>query len=310
MPTCAAHSRRQAGTSLVELVIAMTVVMVLVTVMLRGTAASSTHAAVNSVLAEYLTNGRYALEVIRRDLRHAAMSPLIWEGAQVQVNGAVSAQHYGCGAGFDTTVIDAGLWAANDTNPFSSTCLATGTDRQYQRGDVMVVRKLSNQPVSAFRAKAPYLRVSYGAGNMFLGEQTPAALPSPVYDHAVLTDVYYVNAFTYSKDEKPLVPALYRLRLSAGGTPRMTPELVASNVEHLQLRLGVDDGSGNVRLVSPGAVTDWSAVRSAQVWLLLRGTQPESGLPKASYSLGDVTYSPDDSYRRTVLSTVVHLRSR
>jgi hypothetical protein len=164
--------------------------------------------------------------------------------------------------------------------------------------------------VTSFATKAPYVRVSYGAGHLFLGGETPASLPAPAYDHALLTEVYYINEFTNSATETPKVPALYRLRLSSGANPSMVPELVASNVEHLQVQVGLEDAAGNVRFVDPGSSTDWAAVVSARIWLLQRATSPEPGLAGTTHAIGDVSYGPADGYRRTVLSTLVHLRNR
>ena len=103
---------------------------------------------------------------------------------------------------------------------------------------------------------------------------------------------------------------MYRLTLSAGANPVLVPELVASNVEQMQFQFGIADGSGNVRYVGPGAVTDWSQVVTTRVWLLLRASTPEGDLASSSYTLGDFTYSPGDHYRRVVLSTTIQVRNR
>lgn len=303
------QGRRARGLSLVELLVGVSIGLLLVALVLRGFAATSSSATANSLVSEYQTNGRYALEVLRREVRHASLSPLLWDATQLDINASAAAKDYGCGAGVTTSVL-AGVRASNDSNPYAGACLSDGSDRKYLRGDVLTVRRLGLDAVTSYATNAPYARVSYGSGNVFLGSETATALPAPSYDYPIVSDVYFVNDFTGSAGESPKVPALYRLTLSAGANPTLTPELVASNVEHMQWQFGVGDGSGNVRFLNPNAVTDWTAVVSARVWLLLRATQSEPGLASSSYTLGDVTYRPADSYRRAVVSSTIQLRNK
>lgn len=293
--------------SLIEVMIGLTLGLVLVAIVLRGFAITSGNAAVNSLVSEYQTNGRYALEVLKREVRHAGRSPLVWEATQLDINATAAATDFGCGAGVATAVLD-GVLASNDANPYGATCLASGSDRQYARGDVLTLRRLGLDPVTTYLANAPYARVSYGSGHVFLGGETPTPLPPPSFDYPLVNDVYFVNSFTTSASENPKVPALFRLRLGNGSNPTPVPELVASNVEHMQWQFAIADGSGNLRFVNPSAVTDWSDVVSARVWLLVRASEPEAGHVSASYTLADVTYEPNDSFRRTVLSSTIYLR--
>lgn len=298
------------GVSLIELMVGLAIGLALVAFVLQGYGSASGNANVSGLVAEFQTNGRYALETLRREVRHAALSPWLWDGAQVEINAAAAARDYGCGAG-QATLITQGLWAANDTNPFAGSCLAAGSDRSYLRGDVLVLRRLSLDPVAMFPANAPFVRVAYGSGNVFLGGEAPLDLRPPVFDHALLSEVYFVNAFTQSPDETPRVPALYRLTLSPGANPVLVPQLVASNVEHLQLQFGVGDGAGNVRYVNANDVADWGRVNAVRLWLLVRASEPEAGLATTSYTLGDLTYTPPaDGFRRAVLTSTIHVRNR
>jgi hypothetical protein len=299
---------RSQGISLIEVMVGLTIGLVLVTIVLRGFAATSGNANLNSLVSEYQTNGRYALELLKREVRHAALSPLLWETPQMDINVTAAAANFGCGAGVTTAVLE-GLRANNDANPYTASCLASGTDREYARGDVLTLRRLGLDPVASYAANAPYARVSYGSGNLFLGGETPTPLPPPSFDYPLVNDIYFINSFTTSDSETPRVPALYRLRLSAGANPTLVPELVASNVEHMQWQFAIADGAGNLRYVNPSGVTDWTQVISARVWLLLRASEPESGFQSGSYTMADLTYTPGDSFRRVVLSSTVHLRN-
>ena len=302
-------ARALRGLSLVELMVGVAIGLMLVAVVLRGFAATSNNASTNSLVSEFQTNGRYALEVLRRELRHASLSPLLWESTQLNINTSAAARDYGCGAGVSTSVLD-GVRASNDSNPYSANCLADGTDRKYARGDVLTLRRLGLDAVTSTLTNAPYARVSYGSGNVYLGGETAAALAPPTYDYPVVNDIYFINEFTTSATESPKVPALYRLTLSSGANPTLVPELVASNVEHMEWQFGVSDSAGNVRFLNPGSITDWTTVVSARVWLLLRASQTEASLASSSYTLGDVSYTPGDGYRRAVVSSTIQLRNQ
>ena len=310
----AARSARQFGVSMIELMVGVAVGLIVVAAMLQGFASSSSSANVNSLVSEYQTNGRYALEVLKREIRHAALHPLVWDPAQVTATATATAKDYGCGAGVSTDVMQ-GIVASNDGSLFPSTCFSSAkTDRLYVRGDMLMLRRAGRDTVTAFNTGAPYVRLGYGAGNVFVGTtDTPSStMAAPVFDYPLVNDIYFINDFTTSATESPKVPALYRLTLGSGANPTMTPELVASNVEQLQLQFGqvMDPVAGSVQYVDAGGVTDWSAVTSVRVWLLLRSTQPEAGMTQGSYVMGDLTYTPGDNYRRTVLSSTIDLRNQ
>ena len=302
--------RQQRGLSLIELMIAIAISLLLLSVVLRGFAATSATTRVNSVVSEYQTNGRFALETLKREVRHAALHPMVWDKEQFAPNATVKARNYGCGAGVSTDLAS-GMTAWNDTNPYSASCLAAGTDRVYARGDVLMLRRTALATAALFDANAPYIRVSYGAANLFLGGETAVELPVPFFDYRVVSDLYYVNDFTTSATESPKVPALYRLSLSSGANPTMVPQLVASNVEQFQLQFGqvIDAATGSVRYFNADQVTDWKSVHSARVWLLMRASERESGFSSGSFQMGDTTYTPNDNFRRVVLSTTVNLRN-
>lgn len=305
----AAAAPRQLGFSLIELMVGIGLGLLLVAVTLQGFSASSSSTRVNSLVSEFQTNGRYALEVLKREVRHASLHPMVWDTAQVAVNPTALAANFGCGAGVSSDVMS-GIAAWNDTNPYAAGCLASGTSRQYARGDVLMLRRAAMDGATAFDAGAPYVRVGYSAGNVYLGGETAAELLPPFFDHRLVSDVYFVNDFTTSATESPKVPALYRLTLSGGANPALVPELVASNVEHFQTQFGEVDAAGSVIYRNPNQVGNWTQVVSARIWLLLRASEPEAGFASATYTLGDVDYTPADNFRRTVLTSTINLRNQ
>ncbi|BDI08055.1 PilW family protein [Sphaerotilus microaerophilus] len=302
----------QCGVSLIELMVGLALGLVIVLAVLQGYAASTMNAAVNMQVSEYQTNGRHALEILKRELRHAGLHPLLWDTQHLVVNPTAAAKDFGCGAG-TTATVQAGLTGWNDTNPFAGTCLTDRADRRWARGDVLVIRRAALDASTTFDANAPYIRLAYGAGHVFLGGEAPADLVEPVADHRIVHDVYFVNAFTSSASESPRIPALYRLRLSEGANPTMKPELVASNIEHFQLQYAeAVAANGTMQYRNANQISDWANVKSVRIWLLLRASNPEgtlSGEAAQSYPFGDVTYAPTDNFRRRLLTSTISLRN-
>lgn len=304
------ESARQSGFSLVELMVGMAVSLLVVAALLQGFAVTATAAATHAGHSETVTNSRHALQELSREIRHAALHRLVRDASQISHSTTTLAlTDYGCGAGIDVQLAN-GIQGF-DGNPYAGTCLAPGASVSYARGDVLVLHRTASEPSASFDRGAPYVRLSYGAGSVFVGG-SPTVAPlaaAPFFDYRLVSEVYFINAFTSSATESPRVPALYRLSLADGVNPVMQAQLVAANVEHLQFQFGVSDASGNLRYMTGSTVTDWRAVRTVRIWLLMRETLPEPGLVSASYTLGDVTYTPADHYRRSVYSTTVAMRN-
>lgn len=309
----AAPARRVSGFSIVELMVGLAIGLMIVAAMLQTFSASTANSGLNASVAEMQTNGRYALDVLRREIRHAALKPMVWDASQLAVTSTAAARDYGCGAGVATN-LGQGIVASNEASLFPSTCFSSArTDRFYLRGDMLMLRRAAADAVTTYASGAPYVRVGYGAGQVFVGgTDTPStSIPTPRYDFPLRNDIYFVNAWTTSSNESPRVPALYRLILQPGATTT-TAELVASNVEHFQLQFGqvIEPTTGTLQYFNAGGVTDWSAVTSVRVWLLLRATQPEPGFASGSYDIGDLRYTPNDNFRRIVLSSTVDVRNQ
>jgi len=82
-------------------------------------------------------------------------------------------------------------------------------------------------------------------------------------------------------------------------------EELLPGVEHLQVQYGVGG-----QYINADAVADWSQVVTARFWLLIRSECPETGYTDAStYTLGDINYITNDSFRRQLYSSVVMLRN-
>ena len=174
-------------------------------------------------------------------------------------------------------------------------------------------------PSATLDANTIYFRSAYERGQVFKGTPPSFVAEVPYQDYPLDVSVFYVNPFTTSATESPLVPALYRKTLASG--PSYTTRLVASNVQDMQIQYGrytTDEKSQyfNANGVSATATstttdpTEWDDVNMARIWLLVRSSSPEPGYSNTNtYQLGDKSVTANDGFRRQLFSTVVQLRN-
>ena len=304
------------GYSLIELMIASAIGLFLVGVVSAAFIASQSSEKTGAAGQEISTNGDYAMSVIRRDLLLAGFQGITWATPTAPTTTIGTITNECLAAGFATNLRQ-NLWGSNDANPFSATCIPAAN---YSTGDVLVVRHASvNTTAAASRAaNVIYFRSAYERGEVYKGTTVPTGqVQTPFFDYALETNVYYISPYTVSAAESPLVPALYRLTLGAG--PAMSAQLLASNIQDMQIQYGRYTTDLNTRYYNANSITgtstdalagEWDDVSVVQIWLLVRGTLPEPGYVNTStYTMGDKTVTVNDGYRRQLFSAVVHLRN-
>lgn len=310
---------RQSGLTLPELMIASTIAMFMLVGVSELYLSSGSGEKTNQEAAEITANGRYAIEVLKRDLMHAGYRGLSWAEPTIPTTTTISTITNECASGFVTNLRQ-GVWGSNDTNPFSATCVPTAN---YSTGDILVIRRAASESVSSLSSTTIYLRSAYERGEVFQGSQSATLATTftqtPNFNYPLQVMVYYVSPYTNSSTESPLVPALYRSSLGAG--PAMSAELVASNVEDMQIQYGrlmtdLNTQFYNANSVSTTATSttttpsEWDDVSIVRIWLLVRATNKEPGYTNTNtYTLGDKSITVNDNYRREVFSTIVQLRN-
>lgn len=325
---------RERGFTLIELMVASTIALFMLIGVSQLYLSSLSSEKTTASASDITTNGRYAIEVLRRDLLHAGFRGITWAQPTWPLSTTIGTITNECiGANFAANLRQ-GVWGANDANPFSTTCIPPAN---YSTGDVLVVRHAAltgtpaNPPASPVvtpLATTLYFRSAYERGEVFKGSESGTLdttfSQTPNFNYKLETKVYYVSPFTDSTattglpTESPRVPALYRVALGAG--PAMSAELVASNVEDMQVRYGRLTTDLNTRFYSASQVSatatgttttsEWDSVNSVRIWILVRASKPEPGYTNTStYTLGDKTVTVSDGYRREVFSTVVQLRN-
>jgi type IV pilus assembly protein PilW len=306
------HLRRQRGFSLVELMVAMLIGLILLFGVTQVYVSSKRSANAQEDLARMQENGRFAMDLITRDLRRAGYwggnrDPFQILGVPGRDNGADA-----CAAGSDSwaRMVQRRVFGLNDGSA------GYGCATNYLRGDVLAARYASFEVTAeaALDADRLYLRSSLFGGRIMRGsnqsildnqiEQIGADEPAA---RALLANAYYVGTspnITCARTGAA-VPVLRRVRVGQNGTP-VVDELVPG-VEHLQVQF-LEAGDDTYR--DAGAVTDWAEVSAVRVWLLMRSECIEPGLNNTTtYVMGDVSYQPNDDFRRQLYVATVMLRN-
>lgn len=335
---------RQRGFSLVELMVAIAIGLVILAALATSMIANTNSMASNEKTSELQTNGRYALSVLKHDLLAAGFRAYTWAEPTAPTTAIGTPTNEclesGAAAGSFIPNIRQGVWGANDTNPFSANCIAAA-DFYDGHTDVLVVRGMEPSPVPltavSLTAGKFYFRSSYAAGEVFRGGQAtgcPALTPAPSApfdkvpciagehglernDFAFKNAVYYLRPYTTSSTESPKVPALYRVVLQDDGS--MAAELVASGVEYFQVQYGrtatdLTTQYFNANKISgtssATAATEWDDVNAVRIWVLARSAKEEPDYKNTqTYTMGDVSFTAADGYRRELFSTTIQVRN-
>jgi len=326
MNTHTSSPRAAAGFSLVEMMISITLGMLIVAALVGVLISNSRTAKTTDRSTELQSNGRYALDHLQRELRHAGYRGYTWSEPSTPVTAITPITNEclvaGAAAGSFVTNLRQGIWGANDSNPYSGSCL----NSDYVRGDVLVIRHVAHTPLNTNTTSGSfYFRSSYAVGEIFKGSgaaplagaPTLTGSPTPQADFQLQEYVYYIG----SDDNDATIPALRRRALVGSG---MADEMVASGIEQMQVQYGRLDTALNTRYFNANSLSGsssdtlftttsyaWDEVNSARIWLLARTAGIENGHSDTrSYAMGDISYGPmNDGFRRQLFTAVIQLRN-
>ncbi len=323
--------QRISGFSLIEMMIAMTIGLMIIGALMGVILSAGSSNKANDRSSELQSNGRYALEVLKRDIQVAGYYDLTGTGGKTEPQaGNLAGDCYQ----FFSTNLSQRVWGSNDgVNTFAAKCIPAAN---YAGSDILVLRYLSlDSAVSTVAQLTPgfntngglYMRSVYKYGEMFIAPNLPNTSTintTPQQDHRVEVHIYYVNPNTVAADN---IPSLHRVRLDETGV--MVDEMVVSGIQNLQVQYGVSDAAGNTQYldankINPAlaAATDsttpavagnpWGKVTSVRVWLLARNAAPDKAAYTDTnrYTIGDqVLAAANDGYRRQVFSSTIQLRN-
>jgi type IV pilus assembly protein PilW len=319
--------RRQRGFTLIEMLISITIGLGILAGLVGVLASNASNSRSNDRTSELMTNGRYALNSIKHELREAGFRGYTWAEplAPAALGGIVNEclETVGQTAGSFLGNIRQGVWGSNNANPFAASCIPPAN--YAANTDVMVVRRLNPTPTPAASlvANSIYFHTTYDRGQMFRGATPPTFTgAAPLASFAFQTFVYYIRPWTVSAAENPQIPALVRVALApgGGGNPTFASELVASGIERMEVQYGrltttpdtqyLNNLPGASFSLDPTLSTDWEEINAVRIWLLARNATAEPGYTNTTtYAMGDQAFTPNDNFRRQLFTTVVQLRN-
>lgn len=329
-------NRKQSyGFSLVELLVAMVVGLIIVSGAFSLHSGTRKTQAVNEMQMDMVADARFAIEMISYDLRHAGMyggtnkDGLIdcrSNDANCSTTGTVpAAVGSDCAAGWAYNLSQP-VFAINSTagNPYSGTCITAsegylaGTDiLEIRYADSNYLDSISGLPKPLTNGQA-YVRSNFASGRIFTGTTQPKigkhdSDANITHNYILHAFAYYVSDHTDSTGDG--IPSLRRAALVNG--PAVQQQTLISGVANLQVQFGENtDGDANNtidRYVDPDAVTDWTQVYAAKIWLLMRSNDRQIGTDTTkSFSMAGapaITYGGKDDYRYFLVTSVVDLRN-
>ena len=316
--------RHQAGITLVELMVALTIGSFLMIGAVQIYNQSRQAFVINESIARVQETAQFAMDTIEADLRMASNWGRHSRGAAIDGRSLIGDDDPLnltppgiCGA---TWAIDLAQPLVGTNNAYTLPCAAEGGVQP--NSDVFTTRRatVAAMPPEDGRLQIQTTRIQ---GELFNDGIVPAGFdPDPTVSqtHNLLVNSYYVAA---TSELIPGVPTLRRKMLTrdAGG-PRIDDQEVAPGVENIQLQLGVDVDQDNTvdRYVNPGdpifipgdaAFIAGARVITARVWIVVRGVTPEIGIvDSVNYQPGDVTLGVfNDNFRRMQISKTILLRN-
>lgn len=327
-PYNASQRSPQSGLTLIELMISMTIGLVIlgaVAYLYLGTRQTFRMAEGMSRIQE---NGRYAMEVLARDVRMAGYigcgnmrnvllntiaNPPI---PDLSVANAVTGNDSDSGpasidgitrpAGDTISIMGAfggGVPLDGNLLPSNANVQLVGNPYGFTANDVLVVTNCTNADM--FRAT----NVSASGSITTIAHSNSSNTGNRIGSYGADAFVFKVERYTYFIGTNPAnLRSLYRSSLTQG-----VVELV-ENVQDMQIRYGIDsndDGAADSYITASGlTAATWEQVVSAQINLLL--VSPEDGLTPSSqtYTLDGVTTTAADRRLYQVITTTIGIRNR
>lgn len=313
---------RQQGFSLIELMIAITISLLITVAILQLFLDISR---TNNELAKtnlQIENGRFAIQVLQRDLMHAGFwNSHIPAFDDAGVNGGGLPPVAAPAPCANFTAADAEALLAMPAQSYSGAPAGcNGISDLSARSDVLVTRHAATQATAPADAVANtvYLQVSHCiddavthslATSGFVLREKNCSTPSELRDFE--TNIYYVRGGD--------VPALMLIGRDGGGFA--SPQVLIEGIEAFQIELGIDDvnavlgepvdysagvrGDGAPdRYVRCGAtgcdVDDLVNAVSAKIYLLVRNIEPTPGYTDTkTYQFGNSAVGPfNDQFKR------------
>lgn len=300
------------GMSLVELMVALAIGLVLsgtvVTIYINN---KHTYQAQNNI-ANLQENGRFALHLLREDIRMAGYWGLNYVPVDI-TNAEAIVLNNECAPGWATDYVNP-LTSVNNANTGYTTCIPNAD--YSSNTDILTVRHASSGPVAgaAITENNVYLLTSLTEGMVFKADAASvidagvSVNESPRGLYQVVAHSYYIRPWSQAAGDG--VPTLVR-EVIAGGAVAAEP--LVEYVEDFQVTFGLDtNGDGSVDLYDDNGIDagDIDHVMTIVAEVLVRAPVAEANYTNTrTYQLGDRDYTVNDGFRRQVFKDTIFLRN-
>ncbi|MDH3319247.1 MAG: PilW family protein [Betaproteobacteria bacterium] len=345
LATSRATCARQAGLSLIELMVALAISLIILVGLVYVFATSNRAYLDLNRAGQQIENGRFAVQLLTDDVSLAGFfgrfaTPLAVPGALPDPCEKTDMAALRAAAALPVQGYDAPA-----TSP-----LACITAANHVPGtDILVVRRADSQMAAGNSATIPggslvaaqvYLQANAdptGSGNPLLAAAT--STPQAIFtlknkDGANFAPIrkYHVHVYFVAPCSIPAgggsqctganddgaapIPTLKRLELtvdSTGATLDMYVVPLVEGIENMQVDYGIDtDGDGvpnGAYVTSPAAITDWPNVMAVRISLLARNTEASPGFTdNKTYDMGIAgPVTPGGAFKRHVYNAVIRL---
>jgi type IV pilus assembly protein PilW len=318
------QSSKQAGFSVVEIMIGMTLSLALAIAVITVFVNNSYSFGQDDNISRMQDDARHALREIAFDISMAGhyadlhVPDIVTPDATLaigtdcgpagELNWMYRMNDIVTGESLSIAAIDNALNADLIAN---HSCFTAG---ELQDGtDVVAIRRVVGAEATGLTAGTVYLRTNGTAGLLFQAPIPVApsvVVASPRADWAYRPSIYFIRKFANIPGDG--LPTLCRKVLTGAG-PAMTTECLATGIEDLQIEYGIDtseDGHPNVYMTSP-TITDMQDVVAARIFLVARTTDIDTRYTNdKTYSVSNSgDFQPGDSFHRRVFSTSVSIQN-
>lgn len=316
------RSNRQKGMSMVELMIAMTLGLMLTIGIGSLFMQSRTSFNQDEQIATMQSNLRFGMEMLVRDITMTGYWGSVLDPVSIVVDDEYPPSiTTDCGSGwaYDHQGMISGVNNATGGGANSAFgCIASG---RFEDGtDVIAIKRatanlVADADLAADDNGTVFIREDGQDGVIFQYNGTDLPVDpngaNPV-NRVYSPTLYYVR--NYSIDTDDGIPTLCRkvLEFSTTASPTMETECLVEGIEHLHFEYGIDSNQTGVanRYVSAPTAAQFEQVTSVRIHVLARSLRPQQGYDnEKTYVIGDLTYTPDDSFYRRAATTTVVLRN-
>lgn len=327
-------AQQAAGFSLIELMISITIGLLLIAGMATLVSNNSAQREELEKSSRQIENGRYAMQLLSDDLRHAG-----YYGEYYELGSVPGSMPDPC-----TTVLTnlsaamplpvQGYDAPTTVPSPLATCLS---DANHVSGtDILVVRRASTIVSGSLVAGRAYVQTR--SDTFVLDDGSAAAatwnlkkkdLTTPADIRQYVVHVYFISPCSIpagggtsctgaSDDGGNPIPTLKRLELTNSASSRsMVIVPMVEGIENLQIDYGTDSlntGTPDNYVTSPADTTAWGNVVAAQVQLVARNVDATTGFTDTkTYQMGLAgTYTPPSAvqkYKRHAYTQLVRLEN-